>query len=59
MYLFFFVLVKKRLHEKFNNQEEKIIIFALESTDYNEELADKILRNYLESEYKVKNENDR
>lgn len=51
-------LVKQRLHKKFNNQEEKIIILALESTDYNEVLADQILKNHLDNEFKAKDESD-
>jgi len=47
------------LHKKFNDQEEKIIIFALESTDYNEVLADQILKNHVDNEFKVKDEIDR
>lgn len=53
-----YFLVKQRLHAKFNDQEEKIIIFALESTDYNEVLADQILKNHLDNEFKAKDEND-
>ncbi|XP_025203869.1 uncharacterized protein LOC112600782 [Melanaphis sacchari] len=52
------IKIKQRLHDKFDNQEEKIIIFALESTDYNELLADKILKNHLNNEFKSKDEND-
>lgn len=51
-------IVKQRLHEQFNDQEEKIIIFALESTDYNEALAGQILKNYLDNEIKIKEESD-
>lgn len=51
-------LVKQRLHEQFNDQEEKVIIFALESTDYNEALAGQILKNYLDNEIKTKEESD-
>ncbi|XP_025412694.1 uncharacterized protein LOC112685122 [Sipha flava] len=51
--------IQERLHKKFDDQEEKIIIFALESTDYNEILADQILKNYLDNEFKItKDEND-
>jgi len=46
------------LQDKFNDQEEKIIIFALESTDYNELLADQILKNHLDNEFKAKDENN-
>ncbi|KAL5234934.1 hypothetical protein ACI65C_002344 [Semiaphis heraclei] len=52
------IKIKQRLHDKFDDQEEKIIIFALESTDYNELLADQILKNYLDNEFKTKDEND-
>jgi len=52
------VLVKQRLHEKFDNQEEKIIIFALESTNYNELLADQILKNHVNSEFIARDTND-
>lgn len=51
-------LVKQRLQEKFNDQDEKIIIFALESTDYNEILADQVLKNHVENEFKAKNDDD-
>ncbi|VVC32563.1 Hypothetical protein CINCED_3A020133 [Cinara cedri] len=52
------IKIKQRLHKKFNDQEEKIITFALESTSYNEVLADQILKNYLDNEFKTKDEND-
>lgn len=52
------IKIKQRLHNKFDDQEEKIIIFALESTDYNELLADQILQNHLNNEFKIKDEND-
>lgn len=54
-----YFLVKQRLQEKFNDQEEKIIIFALESTDYNEILASQILKTHINNEYKAKNESDK
>lgn len=57
MFFFFFFVVKQRLHSKFEDLEEKIIIFALESTDYNEVLADQILKNHLHNELKIKDEN--
>ncbi|XP_026815274.1 uncharacterized protein LOC113555138 [Rhopalosiphum maidis] len=52
------IKIKQRLHDKFDDQEEKIIIFALESTDYNELLADQVLKNHLDNEFKTKDEND-
>lgn len=52
-------LVKQRLQEKFNDQDEKIIIFALESTDYNEILADQVLKNHVENEFKAKDDDDK
>ncbi|XP_060878978.1 uncharacterized protein LOC132951219 isoform X2 [Metopolophium dirhodum] len=52
------IKIKQRLQVKFDDQEEKIIIFALESTDYNELLADQILKNHLDNEFKTKDEND-
>lgn len=51
-------LVKQRLQEKFNDQDEKIIIFALESTDYNEILADQILKNHVDNEFKAKDDDE-
>ncbi|XP_050542792.1 uncharacterized protein LOC126906305 [Daktulosphaira vitifoliae] len=44
--------IKQRLQNKYKSVTEKIIIFALESTDYNETLSDQILKNHLENESK-------
>ncbi|XP_050423277.1 uncharacterized protein LOC126835030 [Adelges cooleyi] len=48
---------KELLQKKYESLEEKIIVFALESTDYNEQLADQILKNHLANESELNDSN--